>query len=111
MIKFGKNGVYYAFLYIFTLIFIAVFLSVYIIDVANDVFAFDKRDTEITVTLPENASQKQTAKILYENKVIKYPLIYRIYAKLRHDSGKYASGEFILNTAQSYDEIRNLLKK
>ena len=111
MQNFRKNGVYYAFIYIFTILFISIFLSVYFIDVANDVFAFSKPDKEIEVVIPENSDNKDVAKILYENKIIKYPLVFRLYSRLRHDTGEYIGGEYVFNTSQSYDSIRIALKK
>jgi len=110
MIKFKKNSVYYAFVYIFTLLFIAIFLSIYVIDIANDIFAFEKSGEPKIVVLPNDATPRRTAKILYENKIIKYPLIFRLYAKLRHDTGNYKSGEVLLSSELSYDQIRREIK-
>lgn len=88
----------------------SIIFSINFIKIANDVFAFVKEDTEIEITIPENASTKQVAKILKENGVIKYPFIYRKYTEFRISRRSYLSGEYLAGThtvtpSMNYDKL------
>ena len=59
------------------------FLALGIILVGNDVFAFVKSDEVVEITIPEYATLDQVSQILYENDIIKYPDIFKLYAVTR----------------------------
>lgn len=88
---------------------ISLVLSTAVIFVANDVFAFVSSPSEKTIVLPEDADTAKVASVLKENGLIRFSFIYRIYAHLRSWSEDYLAGEFALNDAMSYDELRYAL--
>ena len=88
---------------------LSVILSAAVIFIANDVFAFVSDTGEKTVTIPENATAEDVSSILKQNGLIRFPFIYRLYALMRSWNGEYLSGEFVLNDAMSYDELRYAL--
>ena len=67
-----------AVVYIVFVIVVAAFIAVEIIRIGNDVFAFVKSDEIVEVTIPENATTDDVAKILEDGGVIKYPKIRNI---------------------------------
>ena len=94
-----------AIVYIVFVLVISVFLAVEVIKIGNDVFAFVKSDEIIEVTIPENATTADVAKILEENNVISYPKIFSMYAKLRGDNGQYLAGTYSVNPMMNYDYL------
>lgn len=53
-----------ALLYIAVVCIVSAYVSYYAITIANDVFAFVKTDREITVKVPENATDKEISYLL-----------------------------------------------
>ncbi len=101
-------------LYIAMVLVVSVFCAKLIINVANDVFAFLKDDTEITLTIPEGATTKQISKILGENGIVDYPFVFRLYTDAKKDGSKYytegyKSGEFTITPSTNYDDLIYLL--
>ena len=107
--KNGRRGVAYAFGLIGISFLISVVLSAAIIIGACEVFAFLPQEGEQTVVIPEGATTDEVAHILHEAGLVRFPLLYRLYAKVRSWSGSYLVGEFTLNSAMSYDEMRYAL--
>lgn len=102
--------------YVIAVIAISILISVSVIYVANDTFAFVKPDREITVEIKEGATLGDVAKELHEKGVIEYPLVYRIYSKMRMDKKDYYTGEFVsgkhtLNSNLGYDKLIAKLAK
>ena len=86
--------------------FTAVLLSAAILWISNDAFAFvTGADGQQTVTIPEDADVNTVADILRENGLIRFPIAYRLYAKLRNFGETYLSGEFKLGKSMGYDEL------
>ena len=100
---------------------IGVVLAVWIIFVANDVFAMsdnlkakryaegeldENPIVEVQVTLGEQADINDIADLLYENGLIKYPSIFRLYAAIRHKSDRnFTAGEYTLDSTMGYDSL------
>ena len=106
--------------YIVAVIVVSVFLSMFIILVGNDVFAFVKDDTLVEVTIPEYATVHDIAEILYENEVIEYPSIFRLYAYLNkvevvpedaEDPTVFVAGTYTVHPMMNYDELIGAFKK
>lgn len=101
-------------LYIAMVLIVSVLAAKLIISVANDVFAFLKDDTEITLTIPEGATTRQISKILGDNDIVDYPFIFALYTDAKKDGSKYytegyKSGEFTLTPNTNYDDLIYLL--
>ena len=84
----------------------ALLLSLTVIFVANDAFAFVSREKTESVVIPEGADTNAVADILKENGLIRFPIAYRLYARMRSFGEEYLTGEFTLGDEMSYDELR-----
>ena len=95
------------------LIFLSFFASVcicaVILLVSNDAFALIPSDHTETVTIPEEANAETVAHILAEKGLIRFPVAYLLYAKIRSFGENYLAGEFLLNASMGYDELRYAL--
>ncbi|NLM55932.1 MAG: endolytic transglycosylase MltG [Clostridiales bacterium] len=76
-----------------------------IIPIFNDIFAFDKKEAVKEVTIPELATLDDVADILYENGLISYPKIFKMYAGFINDNGEYVAGDYTLSTTLSYRQL------
>lgn len=101
-------------LYICFIIIVSGVLAYFAISFANDVYAFVKDSEEVEVEIPEYADAADISKILAEDGVIKYPWLFRLYAKLKHvdrniadNPEKYAfvAGVHTVNGMMNYDEL------
>jgi len=97
--------------YIVTVTVLGGFLGIFIIGVGNDVFALVKADELVDVTLPEDATLDDVAKALYDGGVIKYPTVFKLYASLRGDNGKFVGGDYTVSSNMDYDELRFQFKE
>ncbi|MBQ2863472.1 MAG: endolytic transglycosylase MltG [Clostridia bacterium] len=92
--------------YLTTIIVVSVFLAVGIILVGNDVFALVKSDEVVELTIPEEMSIEDTAKLLYENKIIKYPKIFTIFAGLKDvDTADFVAGTYSVSPSMNYERL------
>ena len=99
-----------AVVYMIFVVVVSVFLAIAIIKVGNDVFAFVKDDVSIDVRIPEYATLDDITQILYENEVIRYPSVFKIYAQLKKDKGEYIAGDYVVRPNMSYDDLRDSFK-
>ncbi len=98
-------------IYMVLVLVVSVFISIFVIRVGNDVFAFVKSDEQIDITIPEDATTADIADILYDNGIIKYPSIFKIYASVKHEKGDYLGGTYTVSPSLSYDKLRGKFKK
>lgn len=106
-----KSKVKGAVIFIFCVVIISVIVSYAIWSVTGDVFALDdEAEASVTVTIPEGAELSDVAKIYKKAGLIKYPMIYELYSKLRGDDGEYLCGDFSLSPSLCYDELRRAIK-
>ena len=99
------SNVMKAVIYIVAVVIFSVFLSIFAIYVANDVFAFVKNDVNMDITISEYDNTSDIADKLYEFGVIKYPSIFRLYAKLRNQDENYAGGTYTVSPSMNYDQL------
>ena len=100
-----------AVIYMIFVVVTSVFLAVAVIMVGNDVFAFVKTDTAVPVTIPEYATLNDVIDILYQNGVIAYPKVFRVYAQLKKDDGKFVAGDYTVSPVMNYDELLDAFKE
>lgn len=117
----GKTGFLKIGAYIACVVLVSVLLANFIINVGNDIFAFNKNgkgtlieEENVTVFIPEDADTAEIAKILHEAGVIKYPTIFKMYASFRiskraYLTGDYLSGNQTVNLMMNYDTLINAL--
>ena len=95
-----------ALLYIAVVCIVSAYVSYYAITIANDVFAFVKTDREITVKVPENATDKEISYLLEKNGLIKYDWMFELYLIYKTDgSNSYIPGDKTLNSTMNYNQL------
>ncbi len=94
-----------AIIYIMSILVVSGFLSAAAIMVANDVFAFVKGEEEVTVTITDETDVAALGKILAEKGIIKYPRMFKLYAKLRGKDVALEGGEYTVNPSMNYDKL------
>jgi len=100
-----------AVIYITFVFVISVFLSYFIIVIGNDVFAFVKSDEAVEVVIPEYATLDNVADILYESDVIKYPNIFKIFARVKKFSGEFVAGTYTVTPMMNYESLLDAFKE
>lgn len=96
-----------AVVYMIFVVVVSIFLAIAIIHVGNDVFAFVKNDVSVDVHIPEYATIDDITNILYENEVIAYPTIFKLYANLKKDVDGFLAGDYVVSPNMNYDDLRN----
>lgn len=99
------KGCISALVYAVAVCLISVFLSYWFIVGCNDMFALKKDETSVVVSVPQDASLSDVAKILEENGVIKYPFFFKLYANVTGDGEDFKHGDFMLTTKTDYSQI------
>ena len=89
------SGIFKAILYITLVLVVAAVLAYYIVQFGNDIFAFDKSEEMVEVVIPKNATVNDVADILGEREVIKYPFLFKLYAKLMEEDGVDENGKSV----------------
>lgn len=100
-----------AVIYVAVVCIISAYMSYYAITIANDVFAFVKSDREITVNVPENATDKEIAYLLEKNGLIEYDWVFELYLIYKTDDtpNSYIPGEKKLNSTMNYNQLIDAL--
>lgn len=94
-----------AIVYLVVCTVIGAILSVAVINVGNDMFAFVKSDDVIEVEIPENATTSDVAEVLYENGVIEYKSMFKLYGKLKKKTEDFVAGEYSVTPMMSYSDL------
>lgn len=107
----GVRSLTAAIIYFVSVICVGVLLGMFIISMLNDVFAFVKDDSICEITIEnENMSLEELAEYLYEEGVISYPTIFRIYVGLKEDGEiTLQKGTYNLSPSFNYDKILSSL--
>ncbi len=97
-----------AVIYIVFVIAVSIPLSIFVIDTANDIFAFVKDEKVIEVVIPEYATIDDVGDILGEAGVIKYPWAFKLwsYLKTKDNQPNFVAGTYEVSTTQNYDMLR-----
>ncbi|MBP3706345.1 MAG: endolytic transglycosylase MltG, partial [Clostridia bacterium] len=69
------------------------------------------RGHNVEITIPNGASTKQIAEILEEKGIVKSPLFFRVYSKIKKYDGKYQSGTRVIDSDSGYSGIAEELTK
>lgn len=100
-----------AVVYLVVVSVIAAVLSIAVINVGNDVYAFVKNDDSIDVTIPEGATREDIAEILYENGVIKYKSVFKLYGSIKHIEDNFVAGDYTVTPMMNYKSLYNEFKE
>lgn len=87
-------GLFKTLIYICAVLIISVILATTIIQVANDIYAFEKDDINVDFYIPEGADSRDVAKLLKDAGIIRYPSVFAMYAEREFKNSKYYSGEY-----------------
>ena len=79
----------------------------FICSAANDIYAFEKKDKEITLSIETPTSLDEVSKLLGKIGVVNNSAFFALYvrSKGKADRIENFSGEIILNSSMSYREI------
>ena len=72
---------------------------------AADVLAFGRESKEVTVTITSRDTIDDIAEKLHDAQLIRYPEVFKLYAKLAVDEGDILPGTFQLNTLYDYHAL------
>ena len=98
-------------IYITAVTVIGIALAIFfVIPVGNDIFAFVKEEEIIDITIPELATLNDVADILYDNGLISYPRIFKLYCNFTENEndpfyGVYLAGDYSLSTTLNYSQL------
>ena len=99
-------------IYIAVVAIVSILAATFIINVANDVFAFVKEEKEVEITIGEYTTLNEIAEQLSDKGVIEYPNIFVLYTKIKkRDTGKYVPGTYTVSTSENYDELLSTFKE
>lgn len=93
------------------IIIVFAFIILLAFDICNDIYGFSKPYGKAEIDIKKGSNTVVIADVLKDKKIIKYPLVFRLYSKMAKADGKYQFGIFECNTASSYSEIINQLEK
>lgn len=74
---------------------------------ATDVLALGKTNQSVEVTIPKGYTIDKVSDILYDNDLIEYKWLFKIFADFSDADQKIAAGTYILNRAYDYRAIVN----
>ncbi len=72
---------------------------------ASDVLAFGKEEKTVTVSIQENDTIDDIANALHDAGLVRYPNLFKLYAKFTVDDGEISPGTFTLNTVYDYHAL------
>ncbi len=87
--------------------FVALLISALVCSVANDMYAFVKKDNEVNLNVYQSVSLNEMTDILSNRGVINNPDVFKLYVKLKDKKNTIEefTGEATLNSSMSYREI------
>lgn len=96
-------------MYITLILAISAVLSYLILSVGNDVFALSKKEVTAEVSLDMYPTVIDVSNELAEKGIIRYPWVFRLYARLKLDEGEeFVPGTYTASSNQNYDSLINM---
>ena len=100
------SSLFKAVMYILFVLFVSTYCAYYVIEIGNDIFAFEKPELTANITVTEDMTTERFSSMLSEAGIIKYPAIFNLYIKYKSDSDDtYIPGEYVLDATMNYDEL------
>ncbi len=97
--------------YTFSVIGVSVLLAAMIWTGFNDVFAFNKSSQVISVEIERGSTTKEIAKVLKENGLIEFELLFQFVSKMSENDGTYQYGIYNLRPDMGYETLMSELQK
>ena len=104
-----RRGCLNAIIYTILILALSVTIAFFGLSAAADMLGIGKTDSRVDVTIPAGASTLEIATILKKESVINNDYAFRIYVKLKKESG-FKEGTYTLNSNMGYDDIISILK-
>lgn len=97
--------------YTVAIIGVSVLLAAVIWVGLNDVFAFNKNSQTVQIEIERGSTTKEIAKVLKENNLIEFPLLFQFISKMSEYDDKYQYGLYTLRADMGYDTLMQELQK
>ena len=104
-----RRGCVNAIIYTLLILGLSVAIAFFGLSAAADMLGIGKSDRRVDVTIPSGANALDIATILKKDAVINNDYAFRIYVKLKKESG-FKEGTYTLNSNMGYDDIIAILK-
>lgn len=104
-IKERKTMTNKAIVYVMSVIAVSIVLSIGIIVTASDIFALGKADNEYVLSITKNTRVSEISKQLKKIGVIESAGAFNFYTAIRYDVDEFKTGDYVLNSNMSYDEL------
>ena len=104
----NKNKLYrFTLSKVLTLTLLALLIAAILISVTNDLYAFVKKDTPLSLTLSDPLPLEQLCELLAREGIVHHPTVFRWYVvrKGKRDALEQFRGVIDLNTSMSYREL------
>ncbi len=96
--------------YIMLVLGVSLILATIAILVANDMFALVKDEQTVMLEFDEDLSVGEMGKLLKENGLIRYRIMFTLFAKLKHVE-TFSKGTFQLSSTMDYGQMINMLQR
>lgn len=98
-----------AVIYITLVLLASAVASFFVLSVGNDVFALQKTERSAEIDLGMYPTILDVSNELAEKGIIRYPAIFRLYARLKLDDGEnFIPGTYTASSQQNYDSLINM---
>ena len=86
---------------------VSLFIAAFVCSVANDMYAFVKKENEVQLSIESPHSLEELSKMLGEYDVVENPTVFSLYVRSKNkiQTVENYTGELILNSNMSYREI------
>ena len=100
-----------ALIYVAVVLIAAAYLSYYVIEIGNDVFALVTGNEEVSLSIPEEATEAEVSKLLLDKGLIDYEWPFKLFLKYygKDEEIKFISGDHVMNMSMNYSQILNAL--
>lgn len=99
-------------IWICVILLVSVAVAWFTIEVGRDLMGLsvNNKRTQHSFTIPEGASASDIIDTLEENDIIDFPLVFRLYSKLKHADGTFKFGTYSMYDTYNYDTIISMLQ-
>ena len=105
-----KNKRLFRFVWFIMVLLVSLLLAQYLVTGVHDMFAIDKDSLDVTVEIPQKATNSQVADILERDGVIRDAGFFELYAKLTKAPKEYGGGSFQIRTDMDYEALINSIQ-
>ena len=100
-----------AIIYIVFVLIISGVCSFFVISIANDLFAFQKKEVTAEISLGNYVTVNELAEMLGDEGVIKYPTVFKYYARLKEETDGFMPGKYEVSSDMNYDALLDFFQK